>query len=124
MSTVRTLEAEGFLELDDAALITRGPNGEVTVTPQLGTGTAGRSAVGATIGLVAGTLLGLPLLGALVGGGVGAKSQSTRPSKDWMACSTASVAESSRGRRCWRWPSEPSPTPRPLSIGFRSTATT
>ncbi len=77
MSTIRTLEAEGFLELDDAALITRGSKGELTVTPQTSTGTTRTSAVGATIGLVAGTLLGLPVLGAIAGGGIGAKKSVT-----------------------------------------------
>ena len=77
MSTIRSLEAEGFLELDDAALITRGSKGELTVTPQTSTGTTRTSAVGATIGLVAGTLLGLPVLGAIAGGGIGAKKSVT-----------------------------------------------
>ncbi len=72
MSTVRSLEAEGFLELDDAAMISRSSDGTVTVTPQTGTGKTRTSAVGATIGLVAGSLLGLPLVGAIVGGGIGA----------------------------------------------------
>ncbi|MGB5759248.1 MAG: DUF1269 domain-containing protein [Acidimicrobiales bacterium] len=81
MSTIRTLEAEGFLELDDAALITRGSKGELTVTPQTSTGTTRTSAVGATIGLVAGTLLGLPVLGAIAGGGIGAKKSVTEAVK-------------------------------------------
>lgn len=81
MSTIRSLEAEGFLELDDAALITRGSKGELTVTPQTSTGTTRTSAVGATIGLVAGTLLGLPVLGAIAGGGIGAKKSVTEAVK-------------------------------------------
>ena len=70
LATVHTLEAEGFLELDDAALITRADSGAVTVTPAGPTETARKASVGAVIGLVAGSLLGLPVLGAMAGGGI------------------------------------------------------
>jgi uncharacterized membrane protein len=73
MATIRTLEAEGFLELDDAAVITRAASGAVTVTPAGTTETARKTAVGAVIGLVAGSLLGLPMLGAVAGGSIRGK---------------------------------------------------
>ena len=72
MATIRTLEAEGFLELDDAALVTSDPTGAVTVTPLGPTGTGRKTTVGAVVGLVAGTLVGLPVLGAVTGGGIAA----------------------------------------------------
>jgi uncharacterized membrane protein len=73
MSTIRTLEAEGFVELEDAALITRASDGEVEVSSlQSGDGRT-KPALGAVVGLIAGGLVGLPVLGALAVGGVAAK---------------------------------------------------
>lgn len=73
MSTIRTLEAEGFVELEDAALITRAPDGQVEVESLDPGDGKKRPAVGAVIGLVAGGLVGIPVLGALAVGGVVAK---------------------------------------------------
>lgn len=73
MSTIRTLEAEGFLELEDAALISRASNGQVEVRSLDSGDGKTKPAVGAVIGLLAGGLVGLPILGALALGGVAAK---------------------------------------------------
>jgi uncharacterized membrane protein len=83
MSTIRTLEAEGFLQLDDAALITRAESGGVTVTPAGPTNTARATSVGAIIGLVAGSLIGLPVLGGLAGAGIRA-NRSTKNTVDQL----------------------------------------
>lgn len=83
MATIHTLQAEGFLELEDAALITRAESGAVTVTPAGQTDTARKTSVGAVIGLVAGSLFGLPVLGALAGGGIGA-TQSAKNAVDQL----------------------------------------
>lgn len=69
LSDVRTLQAEGFLELDDAATITRSTSGTVEVTPAELHETPKRATAGAVIGLVAGSLVGLPILGAIAAGG-------------------------------------------------------
>ena len=68
MSVVRTLQAEGFLELDDAAILTRSPTGSVEVTPADMHDAPKKTTVGAVIGLVAGSLVGLPVLGAMAAG--------------------------------------------------------
>jgi uncharacterized membrane protein len=73
MATIRSLQAQGFIELDDAAILTRPPTGGVTVTPVEIHGVPRKAAVGAVIGLVAGSVLGLPVLGAIAGGGVSGK---------------------------------------------------
>lgn len=73
ISTIRTLEAEGFLELEDAALISRASDGEVEVRSLDSGDGKTKPAVGAVIGLVAGGLVGLPILGALALGGAAAK---------------------------------------------------
>ncbi len=73
ISTIRTLEAEGFLELEDAALISRASDGEIEVRSLDSGDGKTKPAVGAVIGLVAGGLVGLPILGALALGGAAAK---------------------------------------------------
>lgn len=73
MATIRTLEAEGFLDLDDAAIISRSEDGWVSVKPVGRTGLAGKAALGGVLGVIAGGLLGLPMLGAAVGSAAAAK---------------------------------------------------
>ncbi len=73
ISTIRTLEAEGFLELEDAALISRASDGEIEVRSLDSGDGKTKPAVGAVMGLVAGGLVGLPILGALALGGAAAK---------------------------------------------------
>ncbi len=75
MSVVRTLQAEGFLELDDAAIITRSAAGTVEATPAALHEAPKKATVGAVIGLVAGSLVGLPMLGAIAAGSVGGVSE-------------------------------------------------
>lgn len=73
MSTIRSLDAEGFLDLEDAALISRASDGRIEVTSLNSGDGKTKPAVGAVIGLVAGGLVGLPILGALALGGAAAK---------------------------------------------------
>ena len=70
MATIRSLQAEGFIELDDAAIVTRSAEVGVTVTPVELHGTPKKAAFGAVIGLVAGSLVGLPVLGAMAGSSI------------------------------------------------------
>ena len=73
MASIRTLEAEGFLQLEEAALITRAEDGTASVTSLGGGDGKGRPAMGAVMGLVAGGIVGVPILGALAVGGVATK---------------------------------------------------
>jgi uncharacterized membrane protein len=73
MLTIGSLEAEGFIELEEAALITRSESGEVTVTPMGDSDVTTKPALGGVIGLAAGAIVGLPVLGALALGGIAAK---------------------------------------------------
>ena len=82
MSTIRTLDAEGYIELEEAALITRAPGGEVEVTSLDPNHGAGKPALGAVIGFVAGGLVGLPILGAAAVGGLTAKKSAEASVKE------------------------------------------
>jgi uncharacterized membrane protein len=82
MSTLGSLEAEGFIELEDAALITRAEGGEVSVTPVGTSEVKTKPVVGAVIGLAAGAIVGLPVLGALAIGGISAKKAAEKAAED------------------------------------------
>lgn len=73
MATIDTLRAEGFLDLEDAAVIHRSEDGWVSVKPVGHSGLAARATVGGVLGVIAGGLLGLPVIGAVAGGAVAAK---------------------------------------------------
>ncbi|MFW2382912.1 MAG: DUF1269 domain-containing protein [Acidimicrobiales bacterium] len=73
LATVRSLEAQGFLELEDAGVITRADDGAVTLTPRSGDAEFAKPTAGAVLGLVAGSIVGIPILGAMAIGGVAAK---------------------------------------------------
>lgn len=75
LSSLRTLEAEGFLELEEAALITRAEDGTVTVSSRDASVGKSGPAKGAVLGLVAGGVVGLPILGALAIGGRALKKE-------------------------------------------------
>ena len=75
MSIVRTLQAEGFVELDDAAIITRSAAGTIEAKPAALHEAPKKATVGAVIGFVAGSLVGLPVLGAIATGGAAGMSE-------------------------------------------------
>ena len=72
LGTIQTLAAEGFVELSEAALVTRDAEGWVTARPA-DTELPRDSAMGGVVGLVVGGLIGLPVLGVLAGAGIAAK---------------------------------------------------
>ncbi|MDH3756061.1 MAG: hypothetical protein OEU32_19530, partial [Acidimicrobiia bacterium] len=76
MATIHGLVAEGFVELEDAAFISRDADGWVTVKPADSGEPARHAAFGGALGLLAGGLMGLPVLGVLAGAGVAAKMSS------------------------------------------------
>ncbi len=73
MATINTLEAEGFLQLDEAAIISRADDGWVSVKPIGRSGVASKATLGGVLGVIAGGLIGLPVIGAVAGAGVAAK---------------------------------------------------
>ena len=73
LSTVYTLEAEGFIELDDAAILTRGDDGRVTAERGAQAEAPRNVAFGGALGLVVGGLMGLPVLGLAAGAGAAVK---------------------------------------------------
>ncbi len=76
LATVRSLEAEGFLQVEEAALLARDAKGVVTAeSTDLGKPVR-TSALGGVVGLVAGGVIGLPVVGFLAGAGLAAKSSS------------------------------------------------
>lgn len=75
MSVVRTLQAEGFLDLDDAAIITRSATGTIEAKPAALHEAPKKATVGAVLGFVAGSLVGLPVLGAIAAGGAAGISE-------------------------------------------------
>ena len=72
LGTIQTLAAEGFVELSEAALVTRDADGWVTARPA-DSELPQDSAMGGVLGLVVGGLIGLPVLGVLAGAGIAAQ---------------------------------------------------
>ncbi len=73
IATIDSLDAEGFLQFTDAAIIRRSDDGGFSVTPVERTGPGRKVTLGAVLGAVAGGLVGLPVLGAAAGAGAAAK---------------------------------------------------
>jgi uncharacterized membrane protein len=73
LRTIGTLEAEGFLKLEDSAIITRTKDGTVTAKSGDEHDVTRKVSVGGILGLVVGGLMGVPVLGLLAGTGVAAK---------------------------------------------------
>ena len=73
LETVLTLEAEGFLQLEQSAVLTRDAEGWVNVKPTDANEPVRKSAMGGAVGLVVGGLIGLPVVGVLAGAGIAAK---------------------------------------------------
>ena len=76
LETVKTLEAEGFLHLEQSAILGRDAEGWVNVKATDATEPVRKSAVGGVVGLVVGGVIGLPVLGVLAGAGLAAKHAS------------------------------------------------
>ena len=75
MGTIRTLEAEGFLALDDAAIVSRSEDGWVAVKPLGRSGLTKQAVLGGVLGMIAGGLIGLPVIGAVAGAGAAGGKQ-------------------------------------------------
>jgi uncharacterized membrane protein len=73
MGTIRTLEAEGFLTLDEAAIVTRSDDGWVSAKPLGHSGLGKKAALGGVLGVITGGLIGLPMVGGAIGAGAAAK---------------------------------------------------
>lgn len=68
--TIQTLEKEGVVKLDDAAVVTKAEDGKVEVKNQLDSGVATGALGGALVGLLLASVF-FPLAGILVGAGAG-----------------------------------------------------
>ena len=73
VDTIKSLAAQGFVTVEDGVIISRDVDGTVTVKPMALTELVRTSTVGGVLGLLAGSVIGLPMLGALAGAGLGAK---------------------------------------------------
>jgi len=73
LETLRTLEAEGFLEIDDCALLSRDAQGWVTAKRADHDDRRRKATFGGVIGLFVGGVIGLPVIGVLAGAGGAAR---------------------------------------------------
>ena len=73
LATLRTLEAEGFLHIDECAILSRDDNGWVTAKNADQSDIALGAGFGGVLGLFVGGVIGLPILGLLAGAGGAAK---------------------------------------------------
>lgn len=73
LGTLRTLEAEGFLEIDDCALLSRDAQGWVTAKRVDHDDLRRKATFGGVMGLFVGGVIGLPVLGMLAGAGGAAR---------------------------------------------------
>jgi uncharacterized membrane protein len=69
LDTLQTLEAEGFLEIDDCAILCRDAQGWVTAKHADHSELTRKAGFGGVIGLFVGGVIGLPVLGLLAGAG-------------------------------------------------------
>lgn len=65
------LQGHGRLDLEDAAIVTRAPNGRVRVAQTRDVSATQGAAAGSWWGLIAGLFVGGPLIGAALGAGLG-----------------------------------------------------
>lgn len=93
LATVRNLAAEGFLTLEDARLISRSADYEITISGDRHK--KGLTSAGGVLGLVAGGMLGLPILGLLAGAGVAANKQSQARIIELVAAAERNLAPGS-----------------------------
>lgn len=76
LATLKSLDAEGFLQLGESAVLRRDARGAVTAEPTDAEEPVRKSALGGVVGLVAGGVIGLPVVGFLAGAGLAAKASS------------------------------------------------
>ena len=73
LETLRTLEAEGFLAIDECALLSRDAQGWITAKRVDHDDLRRKATFGGVIGLFVGGVIGLPVLGVLAGAGGAAR---------------------------------------------------
>lgn len=73
LSTLRSLEAEGFIDVDQCAILGRDSDGWVTAKNADKHQVSRAAGFGGVLGLVVGGVVGLPVLGLLGGAGIAAK---------------------------------------------------
>ncbi len=72
LKSLKKLEKDKIIKLDDAAIVTKGEDGKVDISQTLDGTTAKGAVSGGAIGLVIGTMVGGPIGGALLGAAAGA----------------------------------------------------
>ncbi len=73
LSTLHGLEAEGFIDIDECAILGRDGDGRVTAKNAHRHEVSRAAGFGGVLGLVVGGVVGLPVLGLLGGAGIAAK---------------------------------------------------
>ncbi len=73
LATLRGLEAEGFIDIDECAILGRDAEGWVTAKNADRHEVSRAAGFGGVLGLVVGGVIGLPILGVLGGAGIAAK---------------------------------------------------
>jgi uncharacterized membrane protein len=97
LRTLRTLEAEGFLEIDDCAILCCDAEGLVTAK-QADHNELGRTAgFGGVIGLFVGGVIGVPVLGLLAGAGAAAELKDHADRLEQLISSVGNDMERSSG---------------------------
>ncbi len=97
LSTLRSLEAEGFLAIDDCAILGRDCEGWVTAKQAGHRELRQAAGFGGVLGLVVGGVVGLPVLGLLAGAGIAAKSKVEADRLDALISSIGSEMEKGSG---------------------------
>lgn len=86
LDAVNGLDAQGFLDLDGAAVITKDPDGWVRARSADGGEVTRAASLGGVVGLVVGGVMGLPVLGLLAGAGAsGAHAANTQDLETLMS---------------------------------------
>lgn len=73
LATLRSLEAEGYIDIDQCAILGRDADGWVTAKNADKHEVSRAAGFGGVLGLVVGGVVGLPVLGLLGGAGIAAK---------------------------------------------------
>jgi uncharacterized membrane protein len=73
LATLRSLEAEGFIDIDECAILGRDSEGWVTAKNADKHQVSRAAGFGGVLGLVVGGVVGLPVIGLLGGAGIAAK---------------------------------------------------